>query len=166
MVNRPLCAKESPHQGRRYGGKHCYSSCFLFAQWENHAISNGVFPTWVLKRSVVWSKMENQQRFLEDALWTGFWRLIIARTWKHHVLTLSADDWIKKMSQVALVVKNPPANAGDVRNTDLIPGSRKSSGGGQSNPLLYSCRKKSHGQRSLVGYSPWGCKELDMIEVT
>ena len=24
--------------------------------------------------------------------------------------------------------------------------------------------KKSHGQRSLVGYSPWGCKELDMTE--
>ena len=42
-------------------------------------------------------------------------------------------------SQVALAVKNPPANAGDVRDTDLIPGSGRSSGGGHSNPLQYSC---------------------------
>ena len=30
------------------------------------------------------------------------------------------------------------------------------------NPLQYSCLEKSHGQRSLAGYSPWGRKELDM----
>ena len=38
----------------------------------------------------------------------------------------------------ALVVKNPPANAGDTRDADLIPGSRRSPGGGHSNPLQYS----------------------------
>ena len=32
------------------------------------------------------------------------------------------------------------------------------------NPLQYSCLENPHGQRSLVGYSPWGCKELDMTE--
>ena len=32
------------------------------------------------------------------------------------------------------------------------------------NPLQYSCLGKSHGQRSLVGYSPWGCKESDTTE--
>ena len=32
------------------------------------------------------------------------------------------------------------------------------------NPLQYSCLEKSHGQRNLVGYSPWGHKELDMTE--
>ena len=42
-------------------------------------------------------------------------------------------------SQVALVVKNPPANAGDVRDTGLIPGSGRSPGGGHGNPLQYSC---------------------------
>ena len=42
-------------------------------------------------------------------------------------------------SQVVLVVKNPPANAGDVRDTGLIPGSGRSSGGGYGNPLWYSC---------------------------
>ena len=42
-------------------------------------------------------------------------------------------------SQVALVVKNLPANAGDVRDTGLIPGLGRSPGGGHGNPLQYSC---------------------------
>ena len=42
-------------------------------------------------------------------------------------------------SQVTLVVTNPPANAGDVRDVDLIPGSGRSPRGGRGNPLQYSC---------------------------
>ena len=42
-------------------------------------------------------------------------------------------------SQVALVVKNLPANAGDIRDMDSLPGSRRSPGGGNGNPLQYSC---------------------------
>ena len=42
-------------------------------------------------------------------------------------------------SQVALVVKNPPVNAEDVRDVGLIPGSGGSPGGGHGNPLQYSC---------------------------
>ena len=37
----------------------------------------------------------------------------------------------------------------------MIPGLGRSSGGGHGNPLQYSCLENSHGQRSLVGYSPW-----------
>ena len=37
------------------------------------------------------------------------------------------------------MVKNLPANAGDVRNSGSIPGSGRSSGGGHDNPLQYSC---------------------------
>ena len=37
------------------------------------------------------------------------------------------------------MVKNPPANAGDIRDGALIPESRSSPGGGQGNPLQYSC---------------------------
>ena len=40
-----------------------------------------------------------------------------------------------RASHVVLVVKNPPANAGDVKDTGLIPGSGRSPGG----PLQYSC---------------------------
>ena len=40
-----------------------------------------------------------------------------------------------------LVVKNPPANAGDVRDTGSIPGLGRSCGGGHGNPRQYSCLK-------------------------
>ena len=40
---------------------------------------------------------------------------------------------------MTLVVKNPPANAGDVRGIGSIPGSGRSPGGGDGNPLQYSC---------------------------
>ena len=42
-------------------------------------------------------------------------------------------------SQVALVVKNLPANAGDIRDVDLIPGSGRSPGEGNGYLLQYSC---------------------------
>ena len=45
----------------------------------------------------------------------------------------------KGASQVALVIKNPPANAGDIRDSGLIPGLGRSPGGGQGIPLQYSC---------------------------
>ena len=58
--------------------------------------------------------------------------------------------------QVALVVKNPPASVGDIRDAGSIPGLGRSPGGGHGNPLQYSClERESHGQRSLAGYSPW-----------
>ena len=43
------------------------------------------------------------------------------------------------ISQVVLVMKNPPANAGDIRGVGLIPGLGRSPGGGHGNPLQYSC---------------------------
>ena len=42
-------------------------------------------------------------------------------------------------SQVALVVKNPPVNAGDIRDVGSIPGSGRSPGVGNGNQLQYSC---------------------------
>ena len=46
---------------------------------------------------------------------------------------------LSEASQVVLVVKTLPANAGDVRDMGLIPGSGSSPGGGNGNPLQYSC---------------------------
>ena len=57
-------------------------------------------------------------------------------------------------SQMVLVVKNPFANAGDTEDADSIPELGRSPGGGNSNPLLYSCLENAHGLKSLVGYSP------------
>ena len=64
-------------------------------------------------------------------------------------------------TQVPQVVKNPPANARDVRDAGLIPGSGRSPGEGNGNPLWNSCL-----ERRLAVYSPWGCQELDMTEAT
>ena len=69
-------------------------------------------------------------------------------------------------SSVALAVKNPPANAGDVRDAGSLSRSAGFPGGGHGNPLQYSCLENPHGQNSLMGYSPWGHKESDKSEVT
>ena len=47
--------------------------------------------------------------------------------------------WIYMVFQIVLVVKNPPSNAGDVRDIGLIPGLGRSPGGGHAQPLWYSC---------------------------
>ena len=44
---------------------------------------------------------------------------------------------------VAVVVKNPPAQARDIREVGLIPGSGRSLGGGHGNPLQFSCLENS-----------------------
>ena len=61
-----------------------------------------------------------------------------------------------------LVVKNLPANAGDLGS---VPGLGRSPGGGHGNPLQCSCLENSM-DRSLVGSSPWVGKELDVTEHT
>ena len=68
-------------------------------------------------------------------------------------------------SPAGSAVKNPPANAGDLRHgfdpqVGKIPWRRA----WQLIPVFLP--GESHGQRSLAGYSPWGCKESDMTEVT
>ena len=62
------------------------------------------------------------------------------------------------------VVNNPLANVGAEGDMGSIPGIGRSTGGGNGNPLQYFLPGESHGQRSLVGYSPWGHRESDMTE--
>ena len=76
--------------------------------------------------------------------------------WDYIYLEFSASSYTFWLLQW-LSGKESACNAGDV---DLILGSWRSRGGGNSNPLQYSC----HGQRSLVSYSSWGCKESDVTE--
>ena len=67
---------------------------------------------------------------------------------------------------MVLLIKNLPANAGDIRDTGSIPGLGRSPREGHGNPLQYSCLENIHGQRSLTGYNPQGHKALDTTEVT
>ena len=66
----------------------------------------------------------------------------------------------ERASQVALVLKNLPANAGDRRDLDSIPESGRSPGGGHGNPLQYSCLENP------MDRGAWACKESDLTEVT
>ena len=65
---------------------------------------------------------------------------------------------------MVLVVKNPPANAGDARDVGLMPGSGRSPGVGNGNPFQYSCLE------NLMDRGIWWAivhgvsKESDMIE--
>ena len=57
--------------------------------------------------------------------------------------------------------KEPACSEGDLGS---VCGLGRSPRGGHGNPLQHSCLENPPGQRSLVGYSPQGCKELDMTE--
>ena len=57
--------------------------------------------------------------------------------------------------------KESACNAGDPCS---VPGLGRSPGEGNGNPFQYSCLGELHGQRSLVGYSSWDRKELDITE--
>ena len=64
-----------------------------------------------------------------------------------------------------LVVKNPPANVGDTRDTGLIPGSERSAGGGHGNPLQY-CSLENPMDRGAGWATVHGVAESDTTEVT
>ena len=51
----------------------------------------------------------------------------------------------------------------NVGNLGSVPGLGRCPGGGHGNPFQYSCLENPQGQRSLVGYSPWGRTELDRL---
>ena len=64
--------------------------------------------------------------------------------------------------QVALVAKNPPANAGDTGDSDSIPGLGRSLRGGNGNPLQYSCLENPTDRGIWQTVVHGGGKESDM----
>ena len=60
--------------------------------------------------------------------------------------------------------ESPPSSAGDTGDVGSIP--RLGRSPGEGNGVLVFLLGKSHGQRSLVGYSPWSHKELDTTKET
>ena len=63
-----------------------------------------------------------------------------------------------------LVVKNLPVNAGDIKDLGMIPGSGRAPGGGNGNPLQYSCLENPM-DRGACTAIVHGVTELDMTEV-
>ena len=56
--------------------------------------------------------------------------------------------WVQRASEVAQVIKSPPANAGDSKDTGLIPGSGRFPAVRNGNPLQYSCLENSMDRRA------------------
>ena len=63
------------------------------------------------------------------------------------------------------MVKNPPAKAGDIGDSGLIPGSGRSPGEGRGNPLQYSCLVNPM-DRGACWATVHGLAELDTTEET
>ena len=68
------------------------------------------------------------------SLWKTVWRFL-----KKLKIEQDYPKIHRQASQVVLVVKNLPDNAGDIRDAGLIPGLGRSPGGGHGKPLQYSC---------------------------
>ena len=66
---------------------------------------------------------------------------------------------------MVLVVKNPPANEGDVTRSGFNPWVGKIPWRRKWQPTPVFLPGESHGQRNLAGYSPWGRKESDMTSL-
>ena len=86
-----------------------------------------------------------QYSCLENPMDRGAWWATVHRVTKSQtrLKQLSTHSHIHgyttRASQVVLVIKNLPTNAGDIRDASSIPGSGRSPGGGHGNPLQYSC---------------------------
>ena len=74
----------------------------------------------------------------------------------------SLRDWIENKGSDHL--SRSGITGFDAGDLGLIPGLERYPCGKHGNPLQYSCLENPHGQRSLVGYSLWGCKEPDKTE--
>ena len=113
--------------------EYCDSSILLYIKEGNGEGAR----SWELEKSIEIKK--DKKGVNNKIIRRRFWN------WLHLFKCLGA-------SQVALVIKNLPANARGIRDLGSIPGSGWSPGGGPGNPLQYSCLENPPGQRSLAGY--------------
>ena len=108
---------------------------------------------------------------LEDSEGQG--SLSCCSPWGHKESDMTG--WLNKNIGICILLLRLPwwfchkastCNEGDTEDVGSISGSGRSLGGGHGNSLQYSCLEKFHGQRSLEGYSPWGCKETRLNDWT
>ena len=78
---------------------------------------------------------------------------------------VSKFPWRRKWQPAPVFLGFPCGSAGKISTCNAgdlgsIPGLGRSSGGGHGNPRQYSWLENPHGERSPVGYSPWGCERV------
>ena len=158
-------------------GLHARSSVFIAA----HEIFQ-LQPSQVASPKAQWVKnllaMQRHKRrqfnpWVGQIPWRRKWQLtpILLTRKSHGQRNLAGySPWGTKsqtrLREVALMVENPPANAGDLRDTGLIPGLERSpGGGGHGNPFPYSCLENSM-DRGAWWALVHEVAELDMTKVT
>ena len=126
-----------------------------------------ILPSFDYKMNQQFCKQAAQRRVTAPTVREGGWGLpcsdalpLFTENRLDLLHTLSSFVWA---SQVAQVVKSPPANLGAAGDSGSVSGLERSPGGGNDNPLQCSCLGNP---MSLVGYSPWDLKELDTTEAT
>ena len=144
---------------------------------EAHAYGRLIGKPWTMKFRTIVTYVEVRKGwklndpFSRGEIGLGFsWDVsVYTFSLRTHVLVLSMclfswSFWwlVSQVYTVVLVLKDPPANAGDARDLGSIPGSGGSPGGGHGDPLQYSCLENPPGQRSLVCCRPQGRKESDL----
>ena len=117
--------------------RHCFLLTFSSLSNLNHSHFSYCLCAYLILQSFPslyvspeFQTLVSDMTFLDNPSVPGTWHL---QMWIHYIPP--------GVSQVALVVKNLPANAGDIRDVGLIPGSGRSPRGGHGNPLHYSCLK-------------------------
>ena len=139
-------------------GCHFLPQC-MKAKSESEVTQSCPILTWLAISKV---KVKSLSRIrLFATLWTVAYQASPSMGFSRRVLEWGA---IAFSAQVVLVIKNPAANPGDIREESSIPGWGRSPGGRAWQPTPVFLPGESHGWRSLMGYTLWGCKELDMTE--
>ena len=105
---------------------------------------------WWISRLVQWQG--NEEKVCLSSVSKVYWKI----NWTRGLLLLLVDG----ASLVAQQVKHLPA----MQEPPCDPWFGQIPGGGHGKPLQHSCLENPHGQRCLVGYSPWGCKESGMTD--
>ena len=103
--------------------------------------------------------VENLPAMQETWVPSWGWENPLKKGMATHSSILGLPRWV-------LVVRNPPANAGDIRGAGSIAGFGRFPWWRARQPTPVFLLGDSHGQRSLAGYSLQDCKELDVTEVT
>ena len=96
-----------------------------------------------IRLTITWGDSEERKRWQDwDTSWRGLYKSHM-NTYIHIGLAKNSFRFFCKILCMGFpsgaVVKNPPANAGDTGDAGSIPGSGRAPGGGNGNPLQYSC---------------------------